>query len=270
MTIRFTHPASAIRSLDWLSSVIDPVDGEGAGEATAESVIDEAPTDQPAEKPVPLYTEEDLARVRQAEKAKVYEDLRKAREERDALRQEREAEQARLEQERQAAEAEAKRKAEEDMDVRELLKTKEQEWQQQLEQERLERERAFALLERERRHAELEAYRSRRIEESRDDVLPELIDLVGGSSEEQIDASIAGLVERSSRILGNVQQATQAVRRETSGSRVTAPPAGPLETYSDSRQYTPEQIRDMSIEEYTAVRSDLLGRGQGIGQGLFS
>ena len=270
MPIPFAYPASTVLCRPWLHSIVETSEGQGGEDTVVESApADFVPEQDVQESALPMYTEDDLNRVRQAEKAKVYDDLRKAREERDALMREREAELARIQAEREAAEAEAKRRAEEEMDVRTLLQTKEQEWREQLEQERLERERAIALLEKERRRSELEQYRARRIEESRDDILPELVDLIGGESEDQIEASIAGLVERSSRILGSVQQATQAVRRETSGARVTAPPAGPLETYSESRQYTPEQIRDMSIEEYTAVRADLLGQGQGSGQGLF-
>lgn len=269
MTIRFVHPASAVLFRPWLNTVVEAAEASGSPAPDVEPAEFEQSVEPVTPQASAAYTEDDLARVRQEEKAKLYADLQRAKEERDALRREREEEVARQEEQRRAAEAEAKRKAEEEMDVRELLRTKEQEWQQQIEQERLERERAIAMLDKERRRAELESYRNRRVEESREDILPELVDLIGGDSEEQIEASIAGLVERSSRILGSVQQASQAVRRDTSGARVTAPSAGPMETYSDSRQYTPDQIRDMSIEEYTAVRADLLGRGQGSGQGLF-
>ena len=155
------------------------------------------------------------------------------------------------------------------MDVRQLLETKEKEWAEKLEVERLEREKAFTLLERERQFAELSEYRSMRLNDEREAIIPELLDLITGNSKEEIEQSIAGLKERSSRILDSAQQAMQSARREMTGSRVTAPPSGPLDTNSDQQQFTADQIAAMSVTEYAKYRGKLLGqaasdRGKGI------
>jgi hypothetical protein len=155
------------------------------------------------------------------------------------------------------------------MDVRQLLETKEKEWAEKLESERLEREKAFTLLERERQFAELSEYRSSRLNDERENIIPELLDLITGNTKEEIEQSIAGLKERSSRILDSAQQAMQSARREMTGSRVTAPPSGPLDTNSDQQQFTAEQIAAMSVTEYAKYRGKLLGtvaadRGKGI------
>jgi hypothetical protein len=84
--------------------------------------------------------------------------------------------------------------------VRTLLESKEREWAERLEAERLEREKAFALLEHERQFQDLMAYRQQRMAEEQDSIIPELLDLITGESPEEIEASIAGLKERSSRI----------------------------------------------------------------------
>lgn len=215
------------------------------------------------------YTEEDLIAARKQEKEKLYPEIDRLKQEVTALKSAQEEEARRLAEEQQRLQDEARRKAEEEMDVRQLLQAKEAEWQSQLEAERQERERAFALLEKERQLAEVQRYRSVRIEEERNNIIPELIDLVSGDTAEQIDASIASLVERSSRIISSAQQAAQVARRDMSGARVTSPPAGPLEDYSDSRTMTPDQLRDMTMEEYAQYRSTLLGRGEGQGSGLF-
>ena len=125
-----------------------------------------------------------------------------------------------------------------DMDVRQLLQKKEADWQEQLERERQERERAFALLERERNFADLQSYRQTRLDEERETIIPELLDLVSGNTKEEVEASIEGLKERSARILDSAQSAMQNARKEMTGTRITSPSAGPLETNSEQRTLT--------------------------------
>ena len=236
-------------------------------ESSGNSVVADAPTTKATSK---FYTEDDLARVRSQEKEKLYPQIDKLKEELDTLKKEREAELA-----ARAAEAEAKAKAqqealENDMDVRSLLKTKEQEWQEQLERERQERERAFALLEREKSFADLQNYRTQRVDSERENIIPELIDLISGNTREEIDASVEGLKERSARILESAQSAMQNARREMTGTRVTTPPAGPLDTQSDQRNFTAEDIQSMSMNDYAKYREKILGAtARGKSRGLF-
>lgn len=216
------------------------------------------------------YTEEDLRRVREQEKSKLYPQIDNLKEELALLKKEREERLAEQQRQQEEAEAEARRKAEEEMDVRDLLRNKEQEWTAQLEAERLEREKAFALLEKERSFAELTEYRNMRIAQEQDNIIPELVDLISGNTPDEIEASIAGLKERSSRILDSAQQAMQSARREMTGSRITAPPTGPLDTNSENQQFTAEQLSAMSVSEYAKYRTKLLGQAAAArGKGLF-
>lgn len=156
------------------------------------------------------------------------------------------------------------------MSVRELLQQKEMEFAAQLEAERIEREKAFALLERERQFQELQAYRSDRIEAERDNIIPELLDLVDGGTPEEIEASITNLKDRSARILDSAQQAMQSARRDMVGTRTTIPASGPLDTDSENRSFTPEDISKMSISDYQKYRERLLGTAAASrGRGLF-
>ncbi len=236
-------------------------------ESSGNSVVADAPTTKATSK---FYTEEDLVKVRSQEKEKLYPQIDKLKEELDGIKKEREAELA-----ARAAEAEAKAKQqqealENDMDVRSLLKTKEQEWQEQLERERQERERAFALLEREKSFADLQNYRAQRVDAEREAIIPELIDLISGNSREEIDASVEGLKERSARILESAQSAMQNARREMTGTRVTTPPAGPLDTQSDQRNFTAEDIQSMSMNEYAKYRERIMSdTARGKSRGLF-
>lgn len=250
-----------------------------AQEANAEAVAEVPATPSPAPstdqtEPQPskyeVFTAEDIARAREQEKSKVYPQLDRLRDELAELKrekEERESEEARI---RAEAEAEAKRQQEEEMEIRDLLSKKEEEFASQLEAERLEREKAFALLENEKRFQELLTYRQQRLEEEREAIIPELLDLVEGSSTEEIEASIANLKERSNRILESAQQAMQSARRDMAGSRVTAPAAGPLDTDPDNRSYSPDDIREMSMADYMKNRQRLLGESAASrGRGLF-
>lgn len=251
----------------------------GAAEAQEGSTLTEAPAipspansapQVPQDRQFEAFSAEDIARAREQEKSKVYPQLERLREELSALKREKEERDAAEAAAQAEAEAEARRKAEEEMEIRDLLSKKEQEFSAQLEAERLERERAFALLETEKRFQELQGYRQQRLEQERDNIIPELLDLVDGSSLEEIDASIENLRERSNRILESAQQAMQSARRDMAGSRVTAPAAGPLDTDPDNRMYTPDDIRGMSMADYMKNRQRLLGDSAASrGRGLF-
>jgi hypothetical protein len=220
---------------------------------------------------------EAIQKARAQEKAKLYPQVEKLQEELALLRsreQERmavEAERAAKRQAREAErEAERKAKAEEEMSFKALLKTKESEWEAKLQREAEEREKAFALLDQERKFQELNQYRQQRLEAERENIIPELIDLISGNSQDEIEQSILGLKERSAKIFDSVAQVAQQSRKEMVGTRVTSPASGPLDNDSDSRQYSPNDISNMSMADYAKNRAKLLGTaGNNRGQGLF-
>jgi len=114
-------------------------------------------------------------------------------------------------------------------------------------------------------------YRQARIEQERDNIVPELIDLVQGGTPDEIEQSIALLKDKSASIINSAQAAISASRQQMAGPRVTMPAAGPLDTDSDYNPRTPENIRGMSMDEYAKHRAKLLGNSaSNRGQGLFS
>jgi DNA repair exonuclease SbcCD ATPase subunit len=221
-----------------------------------------------------FYTDEDLAKVRSQEKDKLYPQIDKLKEEVENLKKEKQEEAARKaadEAAKMAAEA-AKQQAqlEDELDAKSLIKVKEQEWSEQLERERTERERAFALLERERDFANLQSYKQVKLEQERDNIMPELLDLVSGNTAEEVDASLESLKERSARILESAQSAMQNARKEMTGTRATLPPAGPLETNTEQRNFTAQDIASMSMNEYAKYRDKLMSdTARGKSKGLF-
>ena len=217
-----------------------------------------------------FYTEEDLAKVRSQEKSKLYPEIDSLKEELNSLRKEKEEEAA-----RRAAEAEAealrlKEAQESELDAKSYAELKTKELQEQLERERQERERAFALLEREKTYADLQAYRQQVLETERDAIIPELVDLIAGNTREEISASVESLKERSAKILESAQSAMQNARKEMTGTRATLPPAGPLETNSEHRNFTPQEIAAMPMNEYAKIRDRIMSdSARGKSRGLF-
>ena len=221
---------------------------------------------------------EAIQKARAQEKAKLYPQMEKLQEELATLRskeQEREAKEAERKAARSAREAEAaaerKKQEESELEVRDLLAKKEQEWQAQLESERTEREKAFALLQRERDFQELQQYRQQRLDAERNNIVPELIDLISGNSKDEIESSIADLTARSAKIFESVSAASQQTRKEMVGTRITIPSSGPLDNDSSQSNLTPESIASMSQAEYAKHRAKLLGAASNNrGQGLFN
>lgn len=252
----------------------DNLEVADATETGSTEAFNEAAAD--AVKPNAKYTTEDIAKARAQEKAKLYPQLEKTQEELAAVKkiledqQAKETERAAARQAREAARAEEKKKLEEDeMSFKTLLSTKEQEWKAQLEAVKAESESNFALLQREREYQELSAFRQQRLEQERDAIIPELIDLISGNNKDEIEQSIAGLKERSSKIFDSVAQVAQQSRKEMVGTRITSPASGPLDNNSDSLSLTPDSIANMSMADYAKNRQKLLGGSNNRGQGLF-
>jgi DNA replication initiation complex subunit (GINS family) len=114
-----------------------------------------------------------------------------------------------------------------------------------------------ALLEKERRIQQIESYRQRRLTEEQEAIIPELIDLIAGNSEEDIENSIAVLRDRSSAIIESIQQATSQSGR-LRGPQVTAPPTGPMDNQQEYQTMSADDIRNMPMDQYTKMRERLM------------
>lgn len=213
-----------------------------------------------------FFTQEDIDKARDQEKSKMYKRLETmqetvARLETEAkTRAEAEAAaQKALQEEAEAKAAQQKQLAESEMSAKDLLAQKEQEWAQKLSlvEQQVEAERA--LRERESQFAELMEYRQQIIQAYSDRVAPELLDLIHGDTPEEITAAAEDMAARSSRILAQTQEAMQNVRQQTPTARITVPASG--ENSGSQRNYSPDEIREMSMSEYAKHRKSLLGGG---------
>jgi hypothetical protein len=216
---------------------------------------------QPTQQQQPVgqvFTAEDIARARQDEKDKLYGRIEEMGTQLQTLAEERqqreEAEAARLadiaEQERLAREAA--------LDTRQLLEQKDQEWNSRFAQLERERDTERALREQEGRFMAVNEYRRNRIEQEQHSIMPELRDLITGTTEEEIEASILAMQQRTEAILASVQGAVTQQRQQVRGVGITAPPVGPMEQQTTFETLTPDDIRSMDMTTYAKYRDRLL------------
>ena len=243
-----------------------PPEGEPSPPDPNAITVPTTPPEPPARpqrgaEPPQAFTAEDIERIRNEERARFQREVERADQLDAELVRFRQAEDERIKTEAKAAkdaEKAKKKSEEEEMDLRQLMERRDQEWEQRLAEERSAREAALAVLDQERRHSSLTTYMAQRMAIDAEEIAPELRDLVSGNSEEEIDASIAILKQKSAAILGNYQQVIrgQQATRPTVG--VTAPPVGPMETSQTTRTYTADELKAMTPEEYAAERDNLL------------
>lgn len=223
-----------------------------------------------------VFSEDDVENIRKQERDKMYKRLEEA----DLRVKSMEEQMSILAQEREAARAEAEERAKQEADLirerevaelsaKELLLKREDEFNSKLSQieqdyktrfEDIERQREQqeALLEKERRLQEINAYRSRRVHEEQESIIPELIDLIAGNSEDEIETSIGVLRDRSNAIIESIQQATAQQQSRLRGVTPTSPPIGPMDTQTEYQTLTAEDIRNMPMEKYAQMRDRLM------------
>jgi len=196
-------------------------------------------------------------------------ELKAEKDERDAA--------AKAEADRQAAEQKAAE--EEKLTLKQLMERRDQENAQRFSELQAEIQRRDALLEKERELSALNVYRAQAIASAREPrpeeqhygIADEFIDLVRGSTPEEIDASIATMVAKTRSILEGVQQAQLNAQARMPGVSPNVGNFGPVETAGATRQFSAEEINamDPTSEEFQALRASYgIGRSQG-NRGMF-
>lgn len=215
------------------------------------------------------FSAEDLERARQQEKEKLYPKIDRMSEQLEIFARERE-EQQRLQAEAAArADEERKRLEEEELGLKDLLLRKEDEWEQKfnsvqseweqkLDAIQAERDAHAALLDIERKFQELTSYKNRRIQEEQDNLMPELIDMITGDTEEAIEASISLVAAKTSAIVEQVQQATASRPALRPVPSTGSAPSGPAENLQEQRTYTMADLKNMDMATYAAQRERLM------------
>jgi hypothetical protein len=246
----------------------------------------------------PVFTADDLERVRSEEKDKLYgridsltETINGLKKEVGGLTAEEQRVKAAAEEERARLEAEARAKEAEELDAKSLLAKREQEWRDEQARlqsdwekrfETLEQQRAneAALREKEREFNDLKDYTQAQVAANSDKIAPQLLGWITGNSREEIDAAVARAIATTDALVADMQQSMQqvdpalqqqvavpAAPPATPGTRVTAAPG--TDPGAQFQTLTQEQIARMPMDEYAKLRGTLGIGGQSNARGLY-
>lgn len=211
-----------------------------------------------------------LAQVREEEKNKLYPEMQRQSEElrllNEDLQRRQQAEQA-AEQQRQAEE---QARIAEETSAKDLLAQTEQRFQAQLDDMRAGHERERAIFAKEQELAALNEYRITRIAQERDFIAPQFDDLVRGNNQAEIDASIEDMKARTGQIVAEFQAANGGGGGGIGGQPARGPAPLPvsgapthdmaaLTGAEGTATFTPQELYDMPLEEYSRLRPQLLG-----------
>ena len=206
-----------------------------------------------------MFTAEDLEAVRREEKEKLYGRIDTMDQELKDLRREREARETVQREQQEADQAAARVAEEQEMTFRELLARRDAEWTERFGRLEQERDRDRAVFEQERRLNDLGEYRRNRLEQTAGEIAPQLRDLVSGSSEVEIDASITRMIQKTQEIMAEIAGALpQIPSPPPPGVSAAAPSVGPLEQVQTTRTFSPDDIRHMDMDTYRKYRDGLL------------
>lgn len=180
-----------------------------------------------------------------------------------------------------AADKAKKDKEDAELSAKELLAQREQTWQQQLEAMQAEQDRKMAeiaqqrevdqaMMAKEREMAALQIYIRDRVAAEQDNIAPELMDFIGGDTKEAVDASIEVVKSKTAAIVEGMRQAQLQTRAgmpgvSPSGGATAVVPG--LDT--GDKQLTAEDIKNMSMQEYAALRAKSGISAAGSGRGIF-
>lgn len=180
----------------------------------------------------------------------------------------------------QAAEAakaeEARKKAENEMSAKALLEQKlaetTQTWEQKFQAMEVERAQEKALLEKERAYQDLVNYRNKALADAGDDIAPQFHDFIVGETQAQIDAGIARAKAATESQAAQMKELlTQQLSQMRGVSSTGYVPVGPMENNPGTQNLTAEDIANMPMSEFAALRDKTgIGRAESrSNRGLF-
>lgn len=230
------------------------------------------------------FTAEDIAKARQQEKDKLYEQIEGLKGQwADAQKTLKELQEARQAEQDAIAAKEAEKaeqtrlKKEEEMSAKALLEQKLKEtnntWEERFSKLQEEREAERALLAKERAYNELVDYRNSQLQAAADEIAPQFHNFIVGETREQIDNAIAQAKAATKSIEDEILAAKQQQLAGMRGVSTTGYTAlGPMDGAVGQKQYTQQDINNMSMAEYAKFRqeSGLAGNDAARNRGLFS
>jgi ParB-like chromosome segregation protein Spo0J len=235
----------------------------------------------PPNPPNQFFTVEDIEKARREERDKLYgrisrtdERFKTLEEELVSLKADRDRRVEDEAQHRAQAEALLKAKSEEELSAKQLIEQREKEWNDRFQKMTEQQEIDKALQAKEREFIALQSYIQRRAAEEQigETIGGELLEFINGNNEQEVEASITKLREKTQSILNGIRDGQQQARASLPGVSMTgAPPSGgPLDNISgQQRQLSPEDIAKIPMSEWHKFRSQIGIDGAGSNRGLY-
>lgn len=232
---------------------------------------------QPAPPSGQYFTAEQVEEIRRQEKDKLYDRMKKSEDQLNAfkdtveqLKADKDARDAELEAQRKAAEEAQRREAESKLTAEQLIQAREAELKAQQEQFQKDMELKLATMAKEQEFLKLQSYIRTRVAEeiAANTIIPDLVEFVGGNSEDEVEASITKVKEKTANIVKGATSLTGG-NPQLPGVSPTGSPAGPLDNLSPPRGLSAEEISKMGMADYAKFRSQSGIDRAGNGQGLF-
>lgn len=198
--------------------------------------------------------------ARREEKEKLYPQIDELKAQLSELTREREERLAAEAAAQAAAEEEERRRIEAEMSAKELIERQKAAFDQQIAELQADRDRERAMREKEAEFARLANYRMQRLQQEEQNIAPQLRDLVSGNTEEEIEASIERMKQKTAEIVAELQRADLSRRQSVPMPPTAGPSLDPsaMTGEGSTRSFSADDIRNMSPAEYGQMRSQLL------------
>lgn len=248
---------NSVQSIDALNTITNTTNGAQSPAASPSAFTFGATGER-------TFTADEMAKARKEEKDKLYPELdamkkqwAEAQKTLEEIKVQRQAELDEIARKQQEKEAALQAKKEDEMSAKALMEQRLSETQREFEEKiaaiQAERDQERVLREKERAYNELVDYRTAALTQAGQTVAPQFYDFIQGETQDQIDAAIARAQQSTKSILDEVTQAQRTPQpRGVSPTGYTV--SGPLDSLTGTKQYTNEDINNMSMAEYAEFR----------------
>lgn len=230
-----------------------------------------------------VFSADDIAKARKEEKDKLYGEITSLKEQFTSaqktlqeIQDQKAQELAEVKRKQDEKDAAAQAKREEEMSAKVLFESKLKEtndtWEERFNTLQAERDNERALATKEREYNSLVDYRNAQLTANANDIAPQFHSFIAGDTKEQIDSAIANAKAATQSIAEEVEAARQQAQPQQRGVSTTGyTTLGPLDGQMGQKTYTPEDINNMSMAEYSEFRqkSGLAGNDAARSRGLF-